>query len=198
MLWRIWPPSEVDLLEFYNDMKWKKFQSPADLSRSLFFVHAIKRDRVIVKRLCASMQTHIWIFSLSWPAQFPHLSQLSSTLMAEPGEPYRTHHMLLPVIGSLGASLLTLSLNGNVKRRQPDAACTLLHVQTNMCKHKHSHTCRNTSCTRVHVDTCKYSDASTKHESRLSVHLTLFFFRKNKLKEAQTYQKKFHFSKAHF
>lgn len=31
MLWRIWPSSEVDLLEFYNDMKWRKFQSPADL-----------------------------------------------------------------------------------------------------------------------------------------------------------------------
>lgn len=52
--------------------------------------------------------------------------------MVEPREPYRTHHMLLPVIGSLGASLLTLCLNGNVKNhRQPDASCTLTYVQTN-------------------------------------------------------------------
>lgn len=191
MLWRIWPPSQVDLLEFHNDMKWKKFQSPADLSRSLFFVHSIKRDRIIVKHLCASKQTHIWIFSLSWPAQFPHVSQLSSTLMAEPGEPYRTHHMLLAVIGSLGASLLTLSLNGNVKHyRQPDAACTLSHVQTN--KHVHTQTQSHMqkhkvhACARAYIDTCEYSDASIKHEPCLSVHLTPFSFLENKQTNERT------------
>ncbi len=89
--------------------------------------------------------------------------------MVEPREPYRTHHMLLPVIGSLGASQLTLCLNGNVKYyRQPDASCTLEHKQ-----HTHLHT-KTVTCIKkknqyahsIHLHMCRhlqYTIACIKH-----------------------------------
>lgn len=100
------------------------------------------------------------IFSPHRPAQSPHLSRLSSSLMVEPGEARRTCHMLLPVIASLGGSLLTLCRNGNVKyQRLPDALCTLSHVQTNkdahMCIYKHNDKFKKTQSAvqhRMHVD----------------------------------------------
>lgn len=110
-----------------------------------------------MKQLAVSKQAHICAFSPpADPPRSTRLSQPSSVLMVEPRELYRTHHMLLPVIGSLGASPLTL--NGNMK--QPDPSCTLTHVQTNIHTYKRkSHmqperTLQHTHelCSRAHTD----------------------------------------------
>lgn len=68
--------------------------------------------------------------------------------------------MLLPVIASLGGSLLTLSRDGNVKyQRWPDALCTLSHVQTNKDAHM---------CIYKHNDKFKKTQSAVQH--RIPVH----------------------------
>ncbi len=129
---------------------------------SSVFVHSIPKRLCTHKTaLCVYIDPCLCIFPHSWHTHSPHLSKLSSVLMVEPREPYRTHHMLLLVISSLTASLLTLYLNGNVKhQRQPDASCTLTHVQINTytCAYINSHVCRNKICCTHTVCICTYTD----------------------------------------